>query len=137
MFSVDKKKKIYLLCFLKHGTFNYNSLERTYFLKENSHVLFYEKPTSVESSFLNGNERESHVKKEIISPDATIERFAIKHCVGGECPTSDTAMKIITVLRFCRTGTFLCILPVWLLLLGALRCHCGSSEGKVRPTLLW
>ncbi|XP_047352347.1 prominin-1-A isoform X1 [Vespa velutina] len=33
-------------------------------------------------------------------------------------------------------GTFLCILPVWLLLLGALRCHCGSSEGKVRPTLL-
>ncbi|XP_043668422.1 prominin-1-A [Vespula pensylvanica] len=33
-------------------------------------------------------------------------------------------------------GTFLCILPIWLLLLGALRCHCGSSEGKVRPTLL-
>nr|KAF7427424.1 hypothetical protein H0235_007118 [Vespula pensylvanica] len=56
--------------------------------------------------------------------------------LGGECLLSNTAMKIITVLRFCRTGTFLCILPIWLLLLGALRCHCGSSEGKVRPTLL-
>ncbi|KAL2726988.1 prominin-1-A [Vespula squamosa] len=56
--------------------------------------------------------------------------------LGGEYLTSNTAMKIITVLRFCWTGTFLCILPIWLLLLGALRCHCGSSEGKVRPTLL-
>ncbi|XP_015173721.1 PREDICTED: prominin-1-A isoform X1 [Polistes dominula] len=37
---------------------------------------------------------------------------------------------------FVGLGTFLCILPVWLLLLGALRCHCRSSEDKVRPTLL-
>ncbi|KAK2584074.1 hypothetical protein KPH14_006520 [Odynerus spinipes] len=37
---------------------------------------------------------------------------------------------------FVALGTFLCILPIWLLLLGALRCRCGSSEDKVRPTLL-
>ncbi|KAI4502356.1 hypothetical protein M0802_002268 [Mischocyttarus mexicanus] len=37
---------------------------------------------------------------------------------------------------FVGLGTFLFILPVWLLLLGSLRCHCGSSENKVRPTLL-
>ncbi|TGZ51630.1 Prominin-2 [Temnothorax longispinosus] len=31
----------------------------------------------------------------------------------------------------------LCILPVFSLLIGALCCRCGSSENKVRPTLLW
>ncbi|XP_060822585.1 prominin-1-A [Bombus pascuorum] len=33
-------------------------------------------------------------------------------------------------------GAVLCILIVWLLLLGALSCRCGSSEDKVRLTLL-
>ncbi|KAL6262760.1 hypothetical protein P5V15_005550 [Pogonomyrmex californicus] len=34
------------------------------------------------------------------------------------------------------TASALCILPVLSLLIGALCCHCGSSENKVRPTLL-
>ncbi|XP_020292745.1 prominin-1-A isoform X2 [Pseudomyrmex gracilis] len=33
-------------------------------------------------------------------------------------------------------ATVLCILPVFSLLIGALCCRCGSSENKVRPTLL-
>ncbi|KAK9299815.1 hypothetical protein QLX08_007271 [Tetragonisca angustula] len=33
-------------------------------------------------------------------------------------------------------GAVLCILLIWLLLLGALSCRCGSSGDKVRPTLL-
>ncbi|KAG7190534.1 hypothetical protein KM043_006635 [Ampulex compressa] len=33
-------------------------------------------------------------------------------------------------------GTVACILPIWLLLMGALCCRCRSSEDKVRPTLL-
>ncbi|XP_011878779.1 PREDICTED: prominin-1-A isoform X2 [Vollenhovia emeryi] len=34
------------------------------------------------------------------------------------------------------TASALCILPVLSLLIGALCCRCGSSENKVRPTLL-
>ncbi|KAG5335958.1 PROM2 protein, partial [Acromyrmex heyeri] len=34
------------------------------------------------------------------------------------------------------TATALCILPILSLLIGALCCRCGSSENKVRPTLL-
>ncbi|XP_025159405.1 prominin-1-A [Harpegnathos saltator] len=34
------------------------------------------------------------------------------------------------------TATVLCVLPVLSLLMGALCCRCGSSDGKVRPTLL-
>ncbi|XP_016845320.1 prominin-1 isoform X1 [Nasonia vitripennis] len=34
-------------------------------------------------------------------------------------------------------GTAMCVLLIWLLLFGALCCRCGSSENRVRPTLLW
>ncbi|XP_019889051.1 prominin-1-A [Ooceraea biroi] len=33
-------------------------------------------------------------------------------------------------------ATALCVLPIFSLLVGALSCRCGSSENKVRPTLL-
>ncbi|CAL7945606.1 unnamed protein product [Xylocopa violacea] len=33
-------------------------------------------------------------------------------------------------------GTVLCVLLIWLLLLGALCCRCNTCENKVRPTLL-
>lgn len=34
-------------------------------------------------------------------------------------------------------GAVLCILLIWLLLLGALCCRCGAYETKIRFTLLW
>ncbi|XP_011505700.1 PREDICTED: prominin-2 [Ceratosolen solmsi marchali] len=34
-------------------------------------------------------------------------------------------------------GITMCVLFIWLLLLGALCCRCGSSENKMRSTLLW
>ncbi|XP_017759094.1 PREDICTED: prominin-1-A-like [Eufriesea mexicana] len=53
----------------------------------------------------------------------------------------DNATPYIIVFEHVRwligIGTVLCILLIWLLLIAALCCRCGTSETKVRPTLLW
>ncbi|XP_043473897.1 prominin-1-A [Leptopilina heterotoma] len=50
------------------------------------------------------------------------------------------AIPYITIFEQIRwlvgVGTVMCVLLVWSLLLGAICCRCGTSENRVRPTLL-
>lgn len=46
-------------------------------------------------------------------------------------------INVITNSYLHIIGAVLCILLIWLLLLGALCCRCGTYETKIRYTLLW
>ncbi|XP_033220016.1 prominin-1-A [Belonocnema kinseyi] len=84
----------------------------------------------------------SGIRAKIFDDARTIETSS-----SGLSKQLDTARNIanqvipyITIFEqmrwFVGVGTVMCVLLVWSLLFGALCCRCGTSEDRVRPTLL-